>query len=46
MQKLSKEFIKKLIYEALEFSTKQKLTKSAVKDIIREEIHSYYGAMK
>ena len=45
MQKLSKELIKKLIYEALEPS-KQKLTKSAVKDIIRDEINSYNEAKR
>tara|TARA_R100000353_G_scaffold28552_1_gene23865 strand:- start:480 stop:623 length:144 start_codon:yes stop_codon:yes gene_type:complete len=42
MQKLSKELVKKLIREALEIKERQVVTKSAVKDIVREEIIAHY----
>ena len=42
MQKLSKQFIKKLIYEALD-EKPLKIQKSKIKSIIREEIEKQYG---
>jgi|TARA_R100001443_G_scaffold88767_1_gene95198 hypothetical protein len=43
MQKLSKELVKKLIYEALDVPRKNKLTKEAIKNIVKEEVREFYG---
>jgi len=50
MQKLSKELVKKLIYEVLneneqnELKKNNKISKETVKIIIQEEVRSHYGA--
>jgi hypothetical protein len=50
MQKLSKDLVKKLIYEALNETVSNKmrintkLSKERIKIIIQEEINSHYGA--
>jgi hypothetical protein len=45
MGKLSKEFIKKLIYEALG-QEPPKLHKNKIKKIIQEEVEDYYRPIK
>ena len=45
MPKLSKQFIKKLIYEALDRKP-LKMYKSKIKYIIQEEVENYYGSKK